>query len=50
MVLWEATKNFTKNFPQHVAADNSMKFLSDDGGETLGAVQDAGVVRCGTVR
>ncbi|EUC50717.1 glycosyltransferase family 15 protein [Bipolaris oryzae ATCC 44560] len=32
--LWDATKNFTKHFPQHIAKDNSMKFLSDDGGET----------------
>lgn len=32
--LWDATKNFTKHFPQHVSKDNSMKFLSDDGGET----------------
>ncbi|KAF1936478.1 glycolipid 2-alpha-mannosyltransferase [Clathrospora elynae] len=32
--LWAATKNFTTHFPQHVVKDNSMKFLSDDGGET----------------
>lgn len=32
--LWDATKNFTKHFPQHIVKDNSMKFLSDDGGET----------------
>ncbi|KAH5080232.1 hypothetical protein HBI56_061960 [Parastagonospora nodorum] len=32
--LWDATKNFTKHYPQHIAKDNSMKFLSDDGGET----------------
>jgi alpha 1,2-mannosyltransferase len=32
--LWDATKNFTKHYPQHVAKDNAMKFLSDDGGET----------------
>ncbi|KAF5847295.1 hypothetical protein GGP41_000018 [Bipolaris sorokiniana] len=32
--LWDATKNFTKHFPQHISKDNSMKFLSDDGGET----------------
>jgi len=32
--LWDAAKNFTKHFPQHIAKDNGMKFLSDDGGET----------------
>ena len=32
--LWDSVKNFTKNFPQHIAPDNTMKFLSDDNGET----------------
>lgn len=32
--LWESTKKFIKNYPQHIAKDNSMGFLSDDGGET----------------
>jgi len=32
--LWDATKNFTKHFPQHLSPNNGMKFLSDDGGET----------------
>jgi alpha 1,2-mannosyltransferase len=32
--LWDTVKNFTKIFPQHVAKDNSMAFLSDDGGST----------------
>lgn len=32
--LWESTKKFIKNYPQHIAADNAMEFLSDDGGET----------------
>lgn len=32
--LWESTKKFMKNHPEHIAEDNSMKFLSDDGGET----------------
>jgi alpha 1,2-mannosyltransferase len=32
--LWDTVKNFTKQNPQYVAKDNSMKFLSDDGGET----------------
>jgi len=32
--LWESTKKFMKNHPEHIAADNSMAFLSDDGGET----------------
>jgi len=32
--LWDATKNFTKHYPQHIVKDNGMKFLSDDGGET----------------
>ncbi|KYK59135.1 putative mannosyltransferase involved in N-linked and O-linked glycosylation [Drechmeria coniospora] len=32
--LWDSTKKFMKNHPEYIAADNSMKFLSDDGGET----------------
>lgn len=32
--LWESTKKFIKNHPEHIAKDNSMAFLSDDGGET----------------
>lgn len=32
--LWDAVKNFTKHHPEHLAKDNSMKWLSDDGGKT----------------
>lgn len=32
--LWESTKKFIKNHPEHVVPGNSMDFLSDDGGET----------------
>jgi alpha 1,2-mannosyltransferase len=32
--LWESTKKFMKKHPEHIAKDNSMKFLSDDGGDT----------------
>ena len=32
--LWESTKKFMKNYPEHIAEDNSMGFLSDDGGDT----------------
>lgn len=32
--LWESTKKFIKNHPEHIVEDNSMGFLSDDGGET----------------
>lgn len=32
--LWESTKKFIKNHPEHIAEDNSLKFLSDDNGET----------------
>ncbi|KAG6010130.1 Glycolipid 2-alpha-mannosyltransferase 1 [Claviceps maximensis] len=31
--LWDSTKKFMKNHPEHIAHDNSMRFLSDDGGE-----------------
>ena len=31
--LWDSTKNFIKNHPEHIAKDNMMGFLSDDGGE-----------------
>ncbi|KAL1311794.1 hypothetical protein AAFC00_001876 [Neodothiora populina] len=32
--LWDSTKKWIKANPQHIAQDNSMNFLSDDGGET----------------
>lgn len=32
--LWDAVKNFTKHHPEHIAKDNSMKWLSDDDGKS----------------
>lgn len=32
--LWDSTKKFIKNFPQHIVEGNSMGFISDDGGDT----------------
>ncbi|WQF85660.1 Putative glycosyl transferase, family 15, nucleotide-diphospho-sugar transferase [Colletotrichum destructivum] len=32
--LWDSTKKFMKNHPEHIAEGNSMGFLSDDGGDT----------------
>lgn len=32
--LWDSAKKFIKNHPEHIAADNSMGFLSDNNGET----------------
>jgi alpha 1,2-mannosyltransferase len=32
--LWDSTKKFIKNHPEHIAEGNSMGFLSDDGGES----------------
>jgi alpha 1,2-mannosyltransferase len=32
--LWDSTKKFIKNHPEHIVSGNSMGFLSDDGGET----------------
>ena len=32
--LWDSVKGFTKKHPEHVVEGNSMRFLSDDGGET----------------
>lgn len=32
--LWESTKKFMKNHPEHIAKGNSMGFLSDDGGDS----------------
>jgi alpha 1,2-mannosyltransferase len=32
--LWEVTKNFTKAFPEHIADGNSLRFISDDNGES----------------
>ena len=32
--LWDSTKKFMKNYPEHIAEGNSMKWLSDDDGES----------------
>ncbi|KAL5356004.1 nucleotide-diphospho-sugar transferase [Aspergillus floccosus] len=32
--LWDSVKKFMGNHPEHIAEDNSMDFLSDDGGKT----------------
>ncbi|KAF3767074.1 family 15 glycosyltransferase [Cryphonectria parasitica EP155] len=32
--LWESVKKFMKNHPEHIVKDNSLGFLSDDGGES----------------
>jgi alpha 1,2-mannosyltransferase len=32
--LWDAVQNFSSHYPQHIAKDNSMAFLSDDSGKT----------------
>ncbi|CAK3991075.1 glycosyltransferase family 15 [Lecanosticta acicola] len=32
--LWDSVKKFMKEHPEHIAQDNSMQFLSDDGGVT----------------
>lgn len=32
--LWDSTKKFMKNHPEHIAEGNSMKWLSDDDGES----------------
>lgn len=32
--LWDSVKGFMKEHPEHIAKDNSMAFLSDDGGAT----------------
>lgn len=32
--LWETTKNFKKEFPQHIKKNNLESFVSDDGGKT----------------
>lgn len=32
--LWDSVKGFMSKFPQHIAEDNSMAWISDDGGDT----------------
>lgn len=32
--LWDSTRKFMKNHPEHLVPGNSMEFLSDDGGYT----------------
>lgn len=32
--LWDSVKKFMKQHPEHIAADNSLKWVSDDNGET----------------
>lgn len=31
--IWDSTKKFIKEHPEHIAKDNSMKWLSDDNGD-----------------
>ncbi|RMJ21912.1 hypothetical protein PHISP_07223 [Aspergillus sp. HF37] len=33
--LWDSVKKFMNNHPEHIAEDNSMGFLSDNGGKTF---------------
>ncbi|KAJ5246702.1 Glycolipid 2-alpha-mannosyltransferase 2 [Penicillium chermesinum] len=32
--LWDSVKSFMKKHPEHIAEDNAMEFISEDGGET----------------
>ncbi|KAK5939274.1 alpha 1,2-mannosyltransferase 2.4.1 [Knufia obscura] len=32
--LWDSVKKFMKNHPEHIAKDNSLALISDDGGDT----------------
>jgi len=32
--LWDSVKKFMKDHPEHIVEDNSLQFLSDDGGDT----------------
>ncbi len=32
--LWDSVKNFTQHFPQHIAKDNSLWWISEDEGKT----------------
>ncbi|KAI9774266.1 MAG: alpha 1,2-mannosyltransferase 2.4.1 [Geoglossum simile] len=34
MTLWKSVKGFVNAYPQHIAEDNTMAFISDDDGET----------------
>lgn len=44
--LWESVKKFMKNHPEHIVKDNSLGFLSDDGGESYNHCHFVGAFRC----
>lgn len=43
--LWDSVKKFMKNHPEHIAKDNSLGFLSDDGGESYNHCHFVSVLR-----
>lgn len=44
--LWESTKTYMKNHPEHLVKGNAMDWLSDDGGETYNHCHFVGPSRC----
>ncbi|KAL2378681.1 Glycolipid 2-alpha-mannosyltransferase 1 [Blastomyces dermatitidis] len=34
LTLWDSVKKFMKKYPQHIAENNNLEFVSQDGGET----------------
>jgi len=42
--IWDSVKKFIKKYPEHISSDNSMKFLSDDDGETYNHCHFVGVL------
>jgi alpha 1,2-mannosyltransferase len=44
--LWESTKKFMKNFPEHIVEGNSMGFLSDDQGENYNHCHFVSFAQC----
>jgi alpha 1,2-mannosyltransferase len=42
--LWDSAKKFIKKHPEHIAKDNSMKFLSDDNGKTYNHCHFVGIL------
>ena len=44
--LWDVTKKFMAEYPQHIVAGNSMKFLSGDEGVTYNHCHFVGSSKC----
>lgn len=46
--IWDSVKKFMKNHPQHIADNNNMEFVSEDGGESYNLCHFVSIAAIGT--